>query len=126
MKITFKNTGPFRKTNDYLTKLRDKELKSMFERYGSMGIEALERNTPERSGLTRNSWRYRLEKVDVGYSLIWYNTNMAGDTPLVILIQYGHGTRGGTFVQGEDFINPAIQPIFDRIVEEIVKEVTSL
>jgi len=126
MKITFKGVGPFNKTVNYLNKLKDMDLKDMFVRYGDIGVIALEESTPERSGLTSGSWKYRLEKKRNGYALIWYNTNMAGVTPLVLLIQYGHATRGGTYVQGIDFINPAMQPIFDMISDEITKEVTSL
>lgn len=126
MKITFKGTDDFTLTRNYLTRLKDLDLRSMFERYGELGIQALSDNTPVESGLTRDSWDYRLEKNERGYSLIWFNTNAVNDIRIVLLIQYGHGTRGGTYVEGKDFINPAMKPIFDQISDEVEKEVATL
>ena len=123
--LKFTQKGNWEKTERFL-KTRDRiDPYELLERYGRQGVYALAANTPFDSGETKNSWRYTVEKTRRGYALSWYNTKMAGRTPLVILLQYGHGTRGGTFVQGRDFINPAIRPILDSISEELRKEVSS-
>lgn len=126
MDIRFKHKGSFSRTRNFLDRVLNKDFRSIFEEYGEKGVNALEAATPVDSGVTKNSWRYRLIRTRSGYSLNWYNINMAGRTPLVILIQYGHGTRGGAYVQGIDFINPAIKDILDAIANDIWKEVTIL
>lgn len=121
--ITFKHRGNFNKTEGFLKEASNPRLKSIFEKYGREGQHALEEATPVDTGETKQSWHYKVEETATGYSLSWYNTVMAGKTPLVILLQYGHGTRGGTYVQGRDFINPAIQPILDKLADSLWKEV---
>lgn len=126
MKIYFTHKGSFSKTEKFLSGSYRKDLLYIFERYGKLGVTALEQATPVDTGETKASWEYKIEKNRSGYSIVWYNTVMAGDTPLVILIHYGHGTRGGTYVQGIDFINPAMKSVFEKISNDIWKEVTSL
>ena len=126
MKISFSHRGSFSKTEKFLSRSSRKDYRYILERYGARGVIALENATPVDTSLTKNSWSYKITKERYGYSLSWHNTNMAGGIPVVILIQYGHGTRGGTYVQGIDFINPAIKPILDGIANDIWKEVTAL
>jgi hypothetical protein len=126
MHISFRHKGSFRKTESFMSKASKKDFRYIFDRYGMIGVRELEVATPRDSGLTANSWSYKVNRTSKGYSLGWYNSNMAGNTPLVILIQYGHGTRGGAFVQGTDFINPAIRSVLDKIAEDIWKEVIIL
>jgi len=120
IKIT--GSGDFKKTTEFLDRLKRREIYRDMDRYGRMGVDALSRATPVRTGLTAHSWSYRIIK---GRSpgIEWYNTNMAGGTPVAILIQYGHGTRQGGYVHGRDFVNPATRPIFDQIAEEVWKKV---
>lgn len=124
MPIIFRQKGNFERTERFLLKNSRKDFRPIFEKYGVLGVNELKANTPVDTGETRESWHYKVSKTSKGYSLTWYNTHMAGSIPVVILIQYGHATRGGTYVQGIDFVNPAIKPIFDRIAIELWKEVT--
>lgn len=126
MPIIFKHRGDFRKTDTFFKRLLKRDILHILEKYGREGVTALEQATPVRTGLTARSWNYAVSKTFSGYSLSWYNTNMAGDTPIVILLQYGHGTRGGSYIQGKDFINPAMKPIFQNIADKLWKEVTGL
>jgi len=126
MRIRFTHRGSFSNTEKFLKKFSDKDYRSMLSRYGQTGVLALQEKTPVDSGETRSSWEYKIEKTSYGYSLSWYNTVMAGTTPLVILLHYGHGTRGGTYVPGVDFINPAMKPVLEEISNDIWKEVTSV
>jgi len=126
MAIVFKQIGSFKQTNAFLNALKGSSFKDILERYGAIGVEQLQLVTPVDSGLTQASWSYEVKRSRSGYTLSWHNTNVVGDIPIVILIQYGHGTRGGSYVQGRDIVNPAIQPIFDKILDDIRKEVNSL
>jgi hypothetical protein len=103
--------------------LKDDIFKSL-QRYGKIGVDALIEYTPRDSGLTAESWGYEIQKVRGSYSLIWTNDNLNDGVNIALLIQYGHGTEAGAYIQGYNYINPAIRPIFDRIAEEIWKEVT--
>jgi hypothetical protein len=122
--ITFKQSGNFKNTEKLLTSYNKAKHIAILEKYGQLGVEALSAATPIDSGLTKSSWYY---KVDTrrGYKVSWANSNVVDGVPVVVFIQYGHGTSGGSFVQGRDFINPAIQPIFDKLADELWKEVTA-
>lgn len=124
--ITFKHKGSFSKTENYLKKAQNPEFKSIITKYAIQGVMALETATPQDTGITSFSWDYEVEISKKGFRIHWTNDNLSEGIPVVILLQYGHGTRGGTFVQGQDFINPAIRPIFDAISDNLWKEVTSL
>jgi len=124
MEIKISHRGSFSKTERFLRRALHLNLRPIFERYGMLGVESLALATPVDTGETRASWHYKLEENPSGYTLSWYNDKMAGDVPLVILIQYGHGTRSGAFVQGINFINPAIGSILEEISDDIWKEVT--
>ena len=96
------------------------------EKYAKRGLEALQSNTPVDTGLTRDSWGYEISFTNSYVSIIWTNTNVVDGVPIAIILQYGHATGTGGYVQGRDYINPAIQPIFDEMAEDIWKEVKSL
>ena len=124
--IGFRQKGDFSKTTKFLTKLKQNVDISTFEKYGKKGVAALASATPVDSGLTANSWYYKLEKTNNSISLLFCNSNIQNGVPIAVILQYGHGTRNGGCVQGRDYINPAIQPIFDQIVKEAWGEVTKL
>jgi len=122
--ITLESTGDFKKTQDFLNKMARAEFTAMLNHYGQVGVDALASATPTDSGLTANSWTYTIEKKLGKYTIIWRNTNVVDGTPVAILIQYGHGTGTGGWVEGRDYINPAIRPIFDMITDEVWRQVT--
>lgn len=123
--ITFTSSGSFQKTEAFLKKLSRGEIYKALETYGKQGVAALAAATPVDSGLASNQWSYEV-KVDRTFATIsWLNSNVEGGVPVVILLQHGHGTGTGGYVQGRDFINPAIRPIFDKISNEVWKAVTS-
>jgi predicted Zn-dependent protease len=121
-------TGDYNKTIVYLTRLSKADVKgdifSGLDRYGRIGVDALSNATPVDSRLTANSWGYRIIKARNRPGIEWYNTNVVDNIHVAILIQYGHATGTGGYVAGRDFINPAIQPIFDQIVSDVWREVT--
>ena len=115
----FKNLERFFKESKKLPK----SIRSIFEKYGKIGVEALETMTPKDAGKTAYEWSYQIHNRGIS----WNNSNITPNgTPVAILIQYGHGTNSGGYVQGRDYINPALQPIFDKICEDIWREVQNL
>jgi len=123
--ISFSSRGSFKKTERFLTTMRKKDIFKSLDQFGRQGVAALASATPVDSGLSAESWRYEVIKQRSSYSLRWLNSHVVNGTPVVIWIQYGHGTGTGGWVEGRDFINPAIQPIFDKIADSVWKEVTS-
>lgn len=121
--ISVSNKGDYKKTIDFLKRLNSGDFFKDLNHYGAMGVAALEKATPVDSRLTANSWKYRVIKDRKRPGIEWYNTNAVNDTPVVILIQYGHATGTGGYVQGRDFINPAMRPIFDKIANDVWKKV---
>lgn len=113
----------FRRTMEWLHKLKKIEIQRILNKYGKLGVEELSKLTPVDTGETKKSWSYYIEQSGDSYKLIWKNSVMAGDTPLVILIQYGHGTGTGGYVEGKDIVNPAIKPLYEKILQDIGKEV---
>lgn len=109
----------------FLQKLQKQDMFKQLDKYGQEGVRALALNTPKDSGLAASSWGYKIEIKNDAYTITWTNTNNEGGLLVVILLQYGHGTGTGGYVQGRDFINPAIQPIFDKIEREVWKAVVS-
>lgn len=122
--IKIRQKGNFQKTERFLKQASNLQIKSILEKYARQGVAALERATPVDSGLTANSWGYEISISKNGCKIAWTNTNMAGDIPLAILIQYGHGTKNGGYVQGIDYINPALRPIFEQMTNQVWREVT--
>lgn len=124
IKITLK--GNFKNIEKFFDGAKNrlpKKIRSVLDRYGRQGVAALQMYTPKDSGETANSWKYEIFNLGIA----WSNTNVtANGTPVAILLQYGHGTRNGGYVQGRDYINPALQPIFDEIADNCWKEVKNL
>lgn len=126
MVITFKQEGDFSKLTNYLERVRNYAHVGILDKYGQEGVKALAMATPIDSGETASSWYYETEITKGSAKITFYNSNVQNGVPIAIILQYGHGTRNGGWVEGRDYINPAIQPIFDRIVEEAWKGVTRL
>jgi hypothetical protein len=124
--ISFSHTGDFSRTLKYLNGLRGRQYRAILEKYAREGVEALRLATPKDTGNTADAWDYRIVTTKKGFSIQWTNSNVVGDVPVVILLQYGHATRSGNFVQGQDFINPTMRPIFDKMVESLWKEMESV
>ena len=115
--------GSFGKTAKFLAGMSRGDYLQVLDQFGRLGVEALASATPVDSGVTANSWTYEVIRKRGQHTIIWRNTHMASGTPVAILIQYGHGTGTGGYVQGRDFINPAIRPVFDRIANEVWEQV---
>lgn len=124
--ITFRQRGDFSKFTNYLERLKEVAKKSDLDKYGREGVAALSSATPVRTGATANSWYYEINHQNGSVSISFYNSNINKEVPIAIILQYGHGTRNGGWVQGRDYINPAIQPVFDRIANDAWEEVTKL
>lgn len=124
--ISFVQKGDFKKLNSFLERAREKIKIGNLDRYGREGLDALRQYTPIDSGLTSDSWYYKIERSDDNVSIVFNNSNINKGVPIAIILQYGHGTKNGGWVQGRDYINPAIQPVFDKIAEEAWKEVTKV
>lgn len=124
--IQFKQKGDFSKTESFLKKLRKLDLDSVLDKYGKLGVQALANATPVDTGKTAASWDYKIEKGKGVVTITWTNSNVNNGVPIALLIQYGHGTGTGGYVQGRDYIKPAIRPIFDELADALWEEVTKL
>jgi hypothetical protein len=123
--ITIESKGSFKKTESFLSAVSKQNLFRSLEKYGREGVSALESATPSESGLTATSWSYEITSSRGSHSITWSNSNLVDGIPVVILLQYGHGTGTGGYIKGQDFINPALKPIFDKIAQDVWKAVTS-
>jgi hypothetical protein len=123
--ITIKSKGSFRKTERFLKHAVSPDIFRILDGYGRKGVAALSAATPVASGLTANSWTYEVNESRGSHSITWRNSHVVDGVPVVILLQYGHGTGTGGYVQGKDFINPALKPIFDEIANSVWKAVTA-
>ena len=130
MSIRLTSKGDYNRITRYLKDLKNKKaqriIQSALEKYGQEGVAALSAATPVRTGLTASSWRYEVEVGNESAKLTFHNDNINNYVNIAIILQYGHGTGTGGWVEGRDYINPAIQPIFDRIPDEVWKEVSGL
>ena len=124
--VSFKQKGDFSRTIRYLTKVQKAIKLSDLERFGKEGVAALASATPVETGKTANSWYYEVKRTNESATIAFKNSNIQNGVPIAIIVQYGHGTRNGGWVEGRDYINPAIQPIFDRIANDLWREVTKL
>lgn len=122
--ITFRQKGDFSKLTKFLERAKESVHLGDLDKYGREGVAALASATPVDTGLTANSWHYKIEQRSGSVSIVFYNSNIQNGVPIAIILQYGHGTRNGGWVQGRDYINSAIQPVFDKITEDAWREVT--
>lgn len=126
MHITFKHRGNFKYTEKFFSGILNHKAFNILNKYGAMGVNALSSATPQDTGMTADSWGYEIKSSRNGYSICWTNSHEHNGVPIAILIQYGHGTGTGGYVEGRDFINPAIRPVFDELAESLWEEVTNL
>lgn len=122
--ISFRQKGDFSKLTKFLERAKESVKLGDLDKYGRAGVEALASATPVDSGLTANSWYYEIENKNGSASITFLNRNIQNGVSIAIILQYGHGTGTGGWVQGRDYINPAIQPLFDKIADDAWKEVT--
>ena len=124
--IKFRQKGDFSKLTRYLEKVKEVVKLGDLDKYGRAGVAALASATPVDTGLTASSWYYEISNKNGSAIISFHNSNIQNGVPIAIILQYGHGTRNGGWVEGRDYINPAIRPIFDRIADDAWKEVTKL
>lgn len=124
--ISFRQKGDFSKLTRFLEKAKEAVKIGDLDRFGREGVAALASATPVDSGLTASSWYYEIKHGKESVSISFHNSHINKGVPIAIILQYGHGTRNGGWVQGRDYINPAVQPIFDKIADNAWKEVTKL
>lgn len=124
--ITWKTKGSFKNIEKFFEGARRLKIRNILDRYGKIGVTELSKSTPIDTGKTAESWNYRITIDTWGANVIWFNTNVNNGVSIAILIQYGHGTKNGGYVQPYDYINPAMKSIFDNMADEIWKEVSSL
>lgn len=121
--VMFRQKGDFRRTSDFLKRANRLNLDAILNQYGQEGVEALRAATPKDTGTTANSWSYAVHKGTDSITITWSNSNIVDGVPIAVILQYGHGTRNGGYVQGTDYINPAMKPIFDKIAQRAWEEV---
>ena len=124
--IVLTQRGNFNNTERFLAGAKKLDIKRILESYGREGVRALASATPVDSGLTADSWGFRVTISKGSFSIVWTNSNVVKGVPIAIILQYGHGTGTGGYVQGRDYINPAIQPIFQKIADSVWLEVRNL
>ena len=124
--ISFRQKGDFSKLTNYLERAKNVVRLGDLDKYGRQGVAALASATPVETGKTASSWYYEIIRSKGSVSISFFNSNIQNGVPIAVIIQYGHGTGTGGWVQGRDYINPAIQPIFDQIANDAWREVTGL
>ena len=124
--VKVRHKGDFTKLTRYLVKVKGAAKVKDLERFGKEGVAALASATPVDSGLTASSWYYEIERDGKSVKITFNNSNVQNGVPIAIILQYGHGTRNGGWVEGRDYINPAIQPLFDKLANDAWREVTKL
>ena len=124
--ITFRQKGDFSKLTRFLERAKETVRLGDLDKYGREGVAALASATPVDTGETANSWYYEIVRGNGTVSINFNNSNVQNGVPIAVILQYGHGTGTGGWVEGRDYINPAIQPIFDKIAENAWREVTKL
>lgn len=118
--------GDWKKTMSFLQSAKKLSFDDILNKYGNEGVRALSEATPVDTGKTASSWSYEIEKTRGGATITWTNSNVVNHVNIALILQYGHGTRNGGYVVGRDYINPAIQPVFDKMVEDAWREMTTL
>jgi hypothetical protein len=126
MGLRIVTTGSFRNTSRFLSRMSKGDIYQSLSSFAQRGVDALSAATPEKTGITAGSWSYEIEQAGRDVTIWWTNSHLDEEgTPIVIMLQFGHGTGTGGYVQGRDFINPAIEPIFNEIADSVWREVTS-
>lgn len=125
MRVKFEVSGGFTKTERFLNRMKRREYLNVLDEFGREGVQALRNATPIDSGATAEAWDYEIKRTRDYTEIVWTNSNINDGVPIAVILQYGHGTGTGGYVQGRDYINPAIRPIFDKIAEKAWKVVTS-
>lgn len=125
MKVTFRSKGDWSRTKRFLERCREVVRLGEFDKYGRIGVQALADNTPRLTGKTAESWEYHIERKGGAFSIVWTNSNINDGVQIAVILQYGHGTGTGGYVEGVDYIRPAIRPVFDKIADDLWKEVTN-
>ena len=123
--ISVVNKGNFQKTDRFLHGLTEFHYRRKLKHYGEKGVEALKEATPKASGKTADSWSYEIVEEKGRTAIYWKNSNVVNGVPIAIILRYGHATRNGGFVEGIDYIEPAIRPIFTQMAKDVWKEVVS-
>ena len=124
--ITFRQKGDFSKLSGYLERAKEAIKLGKLDKYGRAGVAALSSATPVDSGLTAASWYYTIDRQNGKVQINFNNSNINKGVPIAIILQYGHGTGTGGWVEGIDYINPAIRPVFEQLADEAWEEVTSV
>lgn len=124
--ITFKQEGDFKNLEKFLKRCNTVNIGQLLDKYGKEGVSVLASNTPVDTGETANSWDYEIVQNGSKWSIYWTNSNVVDGTVVAVIIQYGHGTKNGGYVEGRDYINPVMKPLFDKIANEAWKEVGKL
>ena len=124
--VQMSEKGDFKKTFKFLKAMREKKFLSNLNKYGERGVQLLSENTPRDTGLTASSWYYKIEDDGETLTLTWYNSNVKKDYfNVALMLQYGHATKNGGWIEGIDYINPALKPLFDEMEKDIWEEVKS-
>lgn len=121
--VTLTTSGDLSKTKKFLNKMKSLLFNDVFDEIGLEGVLALSSNTPKNTGRLSSSWEYKVERNSNGATITWYNTDIEGGYNVAVLVQYGHGLKGGGYVSGVDFINPALRPVFDEFGRRIEEEI---
>ena len=121
--IEIRQKGDFKKSLTFLSHIKSWSVRPILEKYGKLGVERLADATPKATGKTAASWSYEIKMDDNGATLCWKNANIVDGVPIAVILQYGHGTRNGGYVQGTAYINPVMKPLFDEIAAELWREV---
>lgn len=121
--IIFRQKGDWKKTRKFLKRCSDLDLDDVLNLYGQEGVDALAKATPKDTGKTAASWSYEVTKGRESIVITWKNSNIVDGVPIAVILQYGHGTRNGGYVEGVDYINPAMRPVFERIAAKAWGEV---
>lgn len=126
MKVTFRQRGDFSRTEKFLRKARMAIKFRNLDKYAEAGLAALQSATPYDTGETARSWYYEIERTDTSVSVVYKNSNIQNGIQIAIILQYGHGTGTGGYVEGRDYINPALRPVFDKLADDAWEEVIEL
>jgi hypothetical protein len=124
--ITIKHHGNFKRTEGMFKRMTKFEIRSILNKYGKKGVDALAAATPKDTGRTADSWEYEVSKTGTGYSISWNNRNVNNGVNIALILQLGHGTGTGGYVQGVDYINPALASIFEQMADEAWQEVSKV